>query len=289
MRTSKSGEARAATLVPALVAMGLACGAARALAAPVVEIPLEIRSGLPTTEVRVSGQPLALFLDLGAYLPIGLTAAEMALGNVKVSKGSDQQRNSSGTILESRRFVAADVVIGGRSFGDLEGGEAVYPRDQGPPDRNGYIGFGFLGRYLLVLDYPGHRARLYASGDREAFERECGKDAFPLDVRNGVVRSTVRTEIGDLTFAWDTGTTHNFLRPAAFKSTPYSPRTVDDGPPAVTLSTLSIGRNNYGPLEFRLLPFAAPDVDGMLGAGLFERRKVCLDVPEGRGAVAPVA
>jgi hypothetical protein len=42
---------------------------------------------------------------------------------------------------------------------------------------------------------------------------------------------------------------------------------------------------DVAPQEFRVVPFGAPAVDAYLGAGIFSSRKVCLDIPQGKGAV----
>jgi hypothetical protein len=53
-------------------------------------------------------------------------------------------------VFTAQRFVAPNVVAGGHSFGNVEGGEYVHPASGGPADRNGYIGKGILTKYLLV-------------------------------------------------------------------------------------------------------------------------------------------
>lgn len=253
---------------------------------PIAEFNVEIRNGIPNAEVFVSGQSFKLFIDLGGFRAISLTTAELARANVKFVDKQDRYQNASGKAFEARQFIAPNVSVGGVSFGDLEGGEIVYAEGEGPPDRNGYIGMGLLGNYLVVFDYPAGRVRFYQSGDYGPLQRECGDNVFPIMMKNGVAASIGQTEYGDLLFEWDTGTTHNFLRPSALPTSVGAGAKLDDGPPVATLSRLSMGGKNYGPLEFRLVQFAMPAVDGVLGAGLLSSRKVCLDLPMQKGAIA---
>lgn len=251
---------------------------------PLAEIPVEIRHRLPTVEVRVSGQPFRLFLDLGGFQAIALTTSELERVRVRFHDGTDRFRNSTGQVLTSRRFLAEGVFLGSFYLGDLEGGEAIFG-DSAPPERNGYIGMPVLGRYLLVVDYPQKRVRLYDSGNTAALLRECGGETFPVRLEKGIAVSTGSTEHGDLLFIWDTGSTDNVVRPSALPHGNAAGRRIDDGPPVVTLERLKLGGRDIGPQQFRLVQFGAPDVDAYLGADLFASHRVCLDVRKGIGAI----
>jgi hypothetical protein len=174
--------------------------------------------------------------------------------------------------------------LGDLPLGDIEGGESTFG-DAAPPDRNGYIGMPVLGRYLLVLDYPRKRVRLYKSGNSEAFSRECGARTFRVDFVNGIAQSIGSTEFGDRLFLWDTGATDNVIRPSALPPTQAVGRQIDDGPPVTYIERLELAEQNIGPQQFRIVPFGAPAVDAYLGADLFLSRKVCLDIPQRKGAV----
>jgi hypothetical protein len=247
---------------------------------PLATIEIELRHGVPTVDVRVAGEPLRLFLDLGGHRAIALTASELSRVKVKPLEATDRFRNSAGQVLTSRRFIAQDVVLGSLPLGDLEGSESVFG-DSVPPDRNGYIGMPVLGRYLLVLDYPAKQLRMYRTGDKLALERECGPSTFPVSLENGIATTRGNTEFGDLVFLWDTGTTHNFIRRSSVPQA--TGRRIDDGSPVMTVQKLVLGERDYGPQEFRLIQFQAPAVDAYLGAGLLGTRRVCLDIPQGKG------
>jgi hypothetical protein len=265
----------------------LLCGACSIVperAQPLADIPIEIRHRLPTVDVRVAGQPLKLFLDLGGHQAIALTPSELLRVPVRFRDSSDKFRNSTGEVLISRRFVAGKVFLGSLSLGDLEGGESIFG-DSVPPDRNGYIGMPVLGRYLLVLDFPQKRVRMYHSGDTAAMKSECGGETFAIRLEKGIAVSTGSTEHGDRLFIWDTGATDNVVRPSALPPEKAWGHRIDDGPPVVTLEHLKLGGRDIGPQTFRLVQFGAPDVDAYLGADLFSSRRVCLDVRKGIGAI----
>jgi hypothetical protein len=250
-----------------------------------IEVPITLRHGLPTVHVLVADAPFDLFLDLGGHNAISLTADELAKAPVRYLPSTDRYQNALGEVFTARRFVAPAVVVGGFAVGELEGGEYVLPKTGGPPDRNGYLGKGFLTRYLIVLDYPNKRVRLYQPGDAKAFLYECGVPQFGVFNIDGVIGSWADTEYGRLSFQWDTGATHNFLRPSVIGAAAARARKIDEGSPVLSIASIDLGQERIGPLDFRLLQFSAPSVDATFGTGLFASRKVCLDFSMGLGAV----
>jgi len=255
------------------------------VSAPLAEIPIEIRHRLPTVEVRVSGEPLRLFLDLGGHRAIALTSSELSRVPVRFTGASSEFRDSTGRTLRSRQFIAKDVVLADFALGDIEGGESIFV-GSAPPERNGYIGMPILGRYLLVTDYAAKRVRLYRSGDSSALERECGTRTFKVAFNNGIAQTIGTTEFGERLFLWDTGSTDNVISPKSVPSNTVDARRIDDGPAVVEINRVKLGDNDVGPQRFRVVPFGAPAVDAYFGYDLFAGRRVCLDIPRGIGAIA---
>lgn len=252
---------------------------------PLADIPIELRQRLPNVDVLISDQRFKLFLDLGGFHAISLTTAELARADVQLLDGPHEFMNSAGKMFESRRFTAPRVAMGGVSFGELEGGEFVFDQALAPPDGNGYIGIGLLGQFLVVLDYPAAHVRLYASGDGRAFEAECGRNTFDVSLVDMAAQSVVTTEDGDLRVQWDTGATHNFIRPAAIRRGQDVGRRTDSGQPTLTIASVRLAARELGPLEFRVAQFHAPALDAIFGTSFFLSRKVCLDLPQGKGAI----
>ena len=272
------------------IALAIACAACAPLShapapQPLADIPIELRHGLPTMDVLVGGETLRLFLDLGGYQPIALTASEMERAKVKVLPKTTRFRNSKGEALEAKQFLASHVTLGAFGLGDLEGGESVYGGSV-PPDRNGYIGRAAVEKYLIVFDYPQQRIRLYPSGDERALQAECGSRHFRIDLIDGIVRSIVATEFGPRVFLWDSGATNNVIRPSALPASVVAAgRKIDEGSPVTELKQVQLDGHDVGPQQFRLIQFGAPAVDGYLGAGVLASHKVCLDIPRNVGAI----
>ena len=65
---------RICTAIVAAVSAAIAgCSTTPGPIQPLIQVPLELRSGMPTTTVSVGGTPLRLFVDLGGYSAIALT------------------------------------------------------------------------------------------------------------------------------------------------------------------------------------------------------------------------
>jgi hypothetical protein len=239
---------------------------------------------MPTTTVSIGGTPLKLFVDLGGYSAIALTEVELRQVVVRYLTESTRSTSASGDIYESRRFVAPGVSLGGVLLGDLEGSEFVFPEAAAPPDRNGYVGFALLSRFLLIVDYPNGSLRLYASGSKDAMIRECGDKTFEIDVVNGVAQSIAETDHGKLVFSWDTGSTRSVIRPSAVGLSVKAGAPAPGAPPHKTAKFV-LGSRDFGPQSFLLIDYRGVAVDGVLGTDFFASRVVCLDIGRGKGAV----
>jgi hypothetical protein len=269
------------------VSVGIAiagCSSAPSATQPPIHVPLELRSGMPTTTVNIGGTPLKLFVDLGGYSAIALTERELSQTAVRYLTESTRSTNASGEIYESRRFIAPQVSLGGVLVGDLEGSEFVFPETAAPPDRNGYIGFALLSRFLLIVDYPSGSLRLYASGSKDAMIRECGDKSFEIDVVNGVAQTIADTDHGKLVFSWDTGSIRSVIRPSAV-GVSVKAGVAERGAPPHRLSKFVLGGRDFGPQSFLPIDYRGIAVDGVLGTDFFASRVVCLDIGRGKGAV----
>ena len=239
---------------------------------------------MPTTTVSIGGTPLKLFVDLGGYSAIALTGAELRQVTVQYLSESTRSTSASGDIFEARRFVAAGVSLGGVLVGDLEGSEFVFSETAAPPDRNGYIGFALLSRFLLIVDYPSRSLRLYASGSKDAMLRECGDTSFEIEVVNGVAQSIADTDEGKRVFSWDTGSTRSVIRPSAVGGNVKTGAPAAGAPPH-KMAKFVLGSRDFGPQTFLPIDYRGVAVDGVLGTDFFATRVVCLDIGRGKGAV----
>ena len=238
---------------------------------------------MPTTTVSVGGTRLNLFVDLGGYSAIALTAAELNRVEVRYLTDSTRSTDASGDIQESRRFVAPAVSLGGVLFEDLEGSEFIFPEAAAPPDRNGFIGFALLSRFLLVVDYPSRSLRLYPSGSKDAMIRECGDQSFEVDVVNGIAQSIADTDYGKLVFSWDTGSTRSVVRPSVIGGRGRAAAGSAASPQSI--AKFMLGGRDFGPQSFLPINYRGVTVDGVLGTDFFASHTVCLDIGRGKGSV----
>lgn len=243
-----------------------------------IRIPFETNdTGLPTVVVKINGMPVTLFLDYGGYAQLAVKTE--ALGSTAVTFTGDVQksRDAQGHERVSRKFSAHTLLAGSSTWHDVSGTELpVSPAFRFP--QSGYVGFGLLKSYLAVFDYAGKELRLYASGDRKALNQECGLSTFPISVVDGVTQATAKTSYGAKTFQFDTGSNMDLLRPASVPGEPPKPGT------QVELKAFQLG-GSAADRSFLVIPYQAPDVDGVLGRPFFAEHVVCLDPTAGVGGV----
>ena len=272
------------TLVAAASVVFSGCSTVPTTVPPPIQVPIELRSGMPTATVSIAGEPLRLFVDLAGYNAVALTEAELQRVPVRFLAEPIRSTNAAGEIYESRRFVAPDVWLGGVALGDLEGSEFIFPPTAAPPDRNGYIGFGLLSRFLIVLDYRSGFLRLYPTGSADALLRECGPKTFAIDIVDGVPQSIAETDHGRVVFSWDTGSRRSVIRPSIV-GTVLQRGSDRDGAPSHRIEKFVLGGRELGPQTFLLIDYRGITVDGVLGTDFFASRVVCLDAARGVGAI----
>jgi hypothetical protein len=84
------------------------------------------------------------------------------------------------------------------------------------------------------------------------------------------------TPSGSLRLGWDTGATYSALAESLVASRRLA--TIVRGETSFYRpAKLGAAGQEFGPLEFVVLPLQLPDFDGMLGANFFADRVVCLD------------
>jgi len=271
---------RSPVILAALVCL---CTAVQAME-PIAEIPVSIKRSLPMIPVRVAGVPLSLMFDLGGSSAITLTPNEARRAKVKVDGSLALTANVIGETRSEQTFIADNVAIDRLRLENVSG-HIVRCGQYAPPHRGGSIGFSAVSDYLLVIDYPMHRLRLYRSGDADALASECPGPTFAANYSDGIFGSIGETTFGPARLLWDTGASSNLIHPHLLQPTNAHPRTIDGGPPVVDVEHLAIGSTVLPPQRFRVFPFAEPPVDAFLGTPFFLNRKVCFDIPLGKAAI----
>jgi hypothetical protein len=243
-----------------------------------IRIPFETNdTGLPTVVVKIDSVPVTLFLDYGGYAELAVKTEALGPTSVRFTGDVQKSRDAQGHEHVSRKFIAQTLSIGAGSWRDVSGTELpASPAFRFP--QSGYLGFGLMKSYLAVFDYPRNELRLYPPGDRRALNKECGSSTFPISVVDGVTQTTVNTAFGERTFQFDTGSNMDLLRPAAVPGEPPKPGTQID------VRAFQLG-GSTADRSFLVIPYQAPDVDGVLGRPFFSGHVVCLDPTAGVGGV----
>ena len=211
-------------------------------------ISLEIVNNFPVIGVEIGGQTIPVSFDLGGDNTIELTAE--ALGRIQVRYLQERYTwmDAKGHTLEARMFVIPEMRVGSAVFRDVKGHEDAEAPDW-PKIR---AGLGRLGRSLftshrLELDYRGKTMRIDSAcaGHRVAFDPAWEGEAV----------SKVTTDIGELSFVWDTGAPMSFIQAA-------SARKIDSHVAAkgtVVTKTLAMAGKDFGPLALRAMEFVQPE------------------------------
>ena len=240
-------------------------------AEPIAVIEFEFRLRSPVTPVEVNGVSLPLMLDLGGDSALSLTREEAELVNPLFEDETDKYMFATGEKHESRQLLLEQVQLGPLQFRDVIGREFQRPSFS-PDNLPGHIGFGILGKYQILVDYPGRKISLFDADESSITSEQCeGGSVSELDVLDHTLRSHVSFG-GDRTFlmAWDTGASHNFISPKLF---------AESQTPDFIIGDFSFGSMPIRHMEFRGAPF-----DGIIGHDFFKKNLVCFDF--GRKIVA---
>jgi hypothetical protein len=205
-------------------------------------LPFSLERRLPLLQAEVDGRPARLLLDLGgsAVLALrpdwpGLTAsAQLAL------------------IGDAAQPVPAKP----------------WPRHSPPPGVDGYLGYGYLARYSLVIDYPQQQVRLYPAG---RLADECRGPVAALQQLGSLPYARFEQQGSVLPLGLDTGANQNVLR-----------RDAQLHPGALLLEGVALE-----PGPFSRIDLAVPVIAGFLGHDFFARRRVCLDAASKRLQIEP--
>lgn len=233
---------------------------------PLASLDVELQERRPTVNVVLQGVERSLFLDLGAHNGVGLREEIAESGAVEFSGKVQTWRNGEGQMFSSRLFTVPKLSVGEVSVDGIGGIEVDASR---PFSQDGYLGAPFFSRFTVVLDYRSKKLHLFPADSIKKLRDLC-PDPFALEVSGSLVQSRVQTDHGELIFQWDTGSNQNRLRPSAV----HASAELKD----FAFSSFRLGDTDFGRTRMPLVEFAAPSVDGILGADFFETKTVCLDL-----------
>jgi hypothetical protein len=261
-------------LVLALSTPAFADGAIAGTAG-VASVPIEIVNKLPVLSIAVGDQKIPVSFDLGGE-DIELTTQVLETISVQNLPETYTWLDAKGNKLQARKFRIPELRIGGLVFHDVLGHEdaeaANYPKVHAGL---GLVGITLFQTYTMVFDYSGKTLTLISDHVAKPQRAGCFGVRVPFDPKwDGAPVSTVQTDLGDLTFVWDTGAPGNFIAERLL-SKPADNSAVE---PLVS-QRFAMGGRNFGPQELRPSRFVQPEgADGFLGYSFFANHVVCVDL-----------
>jgi hypothetical protein len=197
---------------------------------------------LPLMKAEVDGHPARLLLDLGG-------AAALALRPDWPGLAASAQLTVNGGASET---VPA----------------RPWPRNKPPPGVDGYLGYGYLARHSLVIDYAQQQVRLYPPG---RLADECSGPVAALQQLGSLPYARFEQQGTVLPLGLDTGANQNVLRREAALQ-----------PGALMLEGVALEPGPFGRIDL-----AVPLIAGFLGHDFFARHRVCLDASSKQLQIEP--
>lgn len=239
-------------LAAALLAATLSGAGAQPL-----DIRFELRDGLPLIHADIDGRPARLLLDTGG-------GAMLAL-----------RRNWLPVTPDAPSWEVQRLTLDGHDIaGPLQA--RTWPKAQPPQGVDGYLGWGWLRRHRLLIDYPAGRLQLLAS-EPAPLPPACGAESGSFEMLGSLPVLRLQTAEGspDLVLGLDTGASRNVVAPETL--------------PLLASGLSLAGRPlRAGPFVGAPLQLPAP-LRGFLGQDFFARHRVCLDPAQRRWWLQPLA
>ena len=176
-------------------------------------------------------------------------------------------------------FRVPAITIGGRTFRNVVVEQANEPAPGEGPAVSNSIGRDFLSHYFVVVDYANLSMTLWPPGASAAASSECGSRRLPMESTKeaGLVVVQITTPSGRLRAILDTGAQYSTI-PEDLARERSLDLTFRGQTAFYKLDALTAAGQDFGPLEFVVLPVKPPeDFQVFLGANFFSNHIVCLD------------
>ena len=183
-----------------------------------VTIPIQIVKGFPVLIARIADRDMPLLFDLGGYEHITLTQEAMRVGGVvPLHDGAHTWKDAKGNLIEAPRFTVKELRLGDAVFREVNGHvaefDASFPTI--PLGNAGHIGTALVRPYKVLLDYGGGTMTLIPGDYDDARAGNAGCRGAVVPFAPGFEDepvSRVKTDLGTLTFVWDTGASTSVIR-----------------------------------------------------------------------------
>lgn len=239
-------------------------------------LPLSFVNGLPIVELTIEEQLFHLILDTGAD-HVSIDLKPDALNKIKVKYLEDVKNSLDiyGKAYQSRSFEIPELHLGKLTFTNFIASEEL--RDFVPVD--GIIGNRFLKNFYVVFDYKKTRAVLY-SKDEYPSELKLNKwRQINFEHNNLGIIINVKIDAFDreLKFCLDSGSGSSGKKKSGLLRAKDLEGLSEKIGRLVTYDHVSTGGIDLGRVDFYVVDFKEPPVDGFFGDYFFSRFKTLID------------
>jgi predicted aspartyl protease len=247
-----------------------------------VIVPLELdgkMKGMPIVKVKIGEKVLRLALDTGAdKVFFAITPKALNEINVRYSTAIEKNLDAKGTLYKSRTFEIPEAKIGELQLNNVAATEEL--RDS-PDDSEGIIGNRLFDNYNVLIDYSQSHMILYPNTSLP-FDLDLSQwtqISFKHEIINIVIQGKLRSQNKSLRFCLDSGVVATNDEGKIFGILqPKSLVAQDKVKDAKTYTDyLTIDGKDIGSMDFYLMDYAQPPVDGFLGYNFFSKYKVFID------------
>jgi hypothetical protein len=241
-------------------------------------VPIRIRGHFPVAVATIDGINVPLIFDLGDASPLVLSRAVFDRIKTVPIREAHRSKDVRGNVIQSPMFKVPQLRIGNAIFSDVIGRLDIHdPSYQATRvGQQGYFGTSLLRSYQVVLDYPHRKMTLIPAGGAGDRASVCKGTAVPfLPEWHGEAVTVARTDLGESTAVWDTGSPVSIIRKSRLQSIR---GTAGEG--SVTTKQLFLGGTDFGPLKLGVLDYLEPSGSDMfIGYNFFAKHVVCVDFP----------
>jgi hypothetical protein len=247
---------------------------------PVI-VPLELdgkMKGMPIVKVKIGEKVLRLALDTGADKALfAITPSALNEINVRYSTAIEKNLDAKGTLYKSRTFKLPEVKIGELQLNNVTATEEL--RDS-PDDSDGIIGNLLFDHFNVLIDYAQSHMILYPNTRLPDLGlSQWTQVSFKHEDIGIVIQGKLENQEKNLRFCIDSGAVvvNEKGKPLGILQ-PKSLVAQDKVKDIKTYTDyLTIDGKSIGSMDFYLLDFAQPPVDGFLGYNFFSKYKAFID------------
>ncbi len=271
------------------LAVVLAVVPASGLASPEIVLPLKLAGHFAIIMAKVDGLEVPLIFGTGDSPAVVLQ--QSVLDHIKAPPAPPDPTSMGldvkGNLLHFQKFRVSRLQLGDAVFTDVIAQLDVHAPNNQLPDvgEKGLLGTGLLKPYKVVLDYRHLTITLVPAGANDTQTELCRGTSVPFAVTPSPAEpfTTVDTDVGQVTLAWDTASGWSFVSQKVIQRG-LAPSSNED----VTTKRLVLGGTDFGPWQFKWMEMSLPPFfDGSIGYDFFLRHVVCIDFPDKRVLVRP--